>query len=84
MSSEKNLLCAKHRVTFDEALGFFLTISRTLYVKNVIHIKSLQSDGECLPAPSVQQLQEEPFSPLSAGKKPQRLRATVWELYALT
>lgn len=24
---EKNLLCAKHRVTFDDSLGFFLTIS---------------------------------------------------------
>lgn len=45
---EKNLLCAKRRVTFDDSLGFFLTISWTLHVKNVIHIKFLQSDGEWL------------------------------------
>lgn len=65
---EKNLLCAEHRVTFDDSLGFFFTISWTLHVKNVIHIKLLQSDEECLPALNVQQLQEEMFSSLSAEK----------------
>lgn len=83
MNYEKNLLCAKHRVTFDDSLGFFLTISGTLYVKNVIHIKLLQSDEESLPALSVQQMMET-FSSLSAEKKPYILRTMVWELHALT
>lgn len=56
MNYEKNLLCAKYRVTFDDSPGFFLTISGTLHVKNVMHMKLLEADGEALPAPSVQQL----------------------------
>lgn len=66
MNYEKNLLCAKHRVTFDVSPGFFLTISGTLHVKNVMHMKLLEADGEALPAPSVRQLQEETFSSLPA------------------